>query len=340
MRTIEIPAGFVEKPQGIVYCSKNKCFYITDSGKHRICKMDSHGRHFSVLAGGEKGFMDGEGAAARFFFPAGITVDSEGDLYVADRFNHRIRKVTCDGRVTTLAGDGQKGFLDGPRETAQFQNPWGITVNEIGTVYVTDSSNMRIRAILEDKVITFSGNGTQGNRDGSGSTAKHFFPTDVVATNTADMYVLDRQHQSVRRIDKNGKVKTILWNISEEESPFKFNHLSGITIGSDNIVYVASRTNDRIYMIAPNRTVSTLAGTGVRGSRDGDKSEATFDSPLGICICENGYLNVIEPKSGLIRRIGKIFFVFYLFLLQSLTSLSFSPLFGHRVIVIPDGIKV
>ena len=103
----------------------------------------------TTLAGsGVAGFADGTGSNAQFYNPTGIAVDSAGTVYVGDNNNHRIRKITSAGVVTTLAGSGTTpGFADGTGSNAQFNSPYGIAVDSSGTVYVVDNSNHRIRMI-------------------------------------------------------------------------------------------------------------------------------------------------------------------------------------------------
>jgi outer membrane protein assembly factor BamB len=129
----------------------------------------------TTLAGnGTRGFADDPGANAQFAYPAGVAVAPNGTVYVTDDDNNRIRAVNpATGAVTTLAGSGTAGFADGPSNTAQFDNPFGVTVAPNGTIYVGDSSNHRIRAInpTTGAVTTFAGSGTAGFADGPGNTA-------------------------------------------------------------------------------------------------------------------------------------------------------------------------
>jgi len=121
--------------------------YVVDGGNHSIRKVSPQ-KEVSTFAGnGEGGFADGSGRAAQFFFPWGITIDKAGNLYVVDGGNHRIRKISPKGEVSTLAGKGEYGFADGPGNVAQFANPMEMVIDIKGNLYVADEGNHRIRKV-------------------------------------------------------------------------------------------------------------------------------------------------------------------------------------------------
>ncbi|MGB5648181.1 MAG: IPT/TIG domain-containing protein [Muriicola sp.] len=126
-------------PYGIAI-DKEDNLYITDSSVGLIRKIAPNG-DVTTLAGSTSGFADGQGTAAQFSFPTGITVDKQGDIYVTDVSNNRIRKISPEGNVTTLAGDGT---------TTQFNQPQGITIDAFGDLYVADRSNNRILKITQE----------------------------------------------------------------------------------------------------------------------------------------------------------------------------------------------
>ncbi len=148
--------------------------YVADSGNGTIRRIASDGT-VSTLAGlaGNPGSVDGTGSAARFDSPAGIAMGTDGDLYVADRNTHLIRRVTTAGVVTTYAGS-TNGFLDGAPLTAKFSSPWGVAVAANGDVLIADASNNRIRRIVRagnvaGSVETLAGNGTANAADADGT---------------------------------------------------------------------------------------------------------------------------------------------------------------------------
>jgi DNA-binding beta-propeller fold protein YncE len=122
--------------------------YVADAGNHSIRAISPDGQVTTLAGAEEPGYVDGQGLEARFNFLSGIAVDAKGNLYVADTANHSIRKITPEGEVTTLAGNGKPGDADGPVSEAQFRAPEGMAVGPEGNIIVADTGNHRIRKIV------------------------------------------------------------------------------------------------------------------------------------------------------------------------------------------------
>jgi len=167
----------------------------------------------TTLAGSGPGFADGVGTTAQFLEPAGLAMAADGTLLVADRLNHRIRRIDhVTAAVTTVAGDGTAGFADGVGSVARFNFPSGVAVAADGSVYVVDTQNHRIRRInpATGVVTTVAGDGTAGFADGIGSAARFNFPTGLAAAEDGTLYVADPSNERLRRIDPGtGAVTTI-----------------------------------------------------------------------------------------------------------------------------------
>jgi len=121
--------------------------FVSDHFNHKIRKISKAG-YVSTLAGGEVGFEDGGGTTAKFNCPFGITLDTMGNIYVADSHNHCIRMITQQGVVSTVSGSGKPGFADGEGDKAMFKKPCGLVFDNYGLLYVADCGNNRIRKIL------------------------------------------------------------------------------------------------------------------------------------------------------------------------------------------------
>jgi sugar lactone lactonase YvrE len=127
---------------------------IADSGNERVRKITPDGTVSTLAGSGRAGFADGVGAAAQLNHPEGVAVDGEGNIIIADYSNHRVRKITPDGTVSTLAGSGSKGFADGACAAAQFNGPWGVAVDGEGSIIITDAGNKRVRKITPDGTVS------------------------------------------------------------------------------------------------------------------------------------------------------------------------------------------
>jgi len=133
-------------PTGVAVDSSDNVF-VADSGNHRIRKITPAGVVSTFAGTGTEGFANGAGNTAQFNFPGGVAVGSSDNVFVADQFNHRIRKITPAGVVSTFAGTGAEGHADGTATEAQFNYPAGVAVDSSGNVYVADLGNNRIRKI-------------------------------------------------------------------------------------------------------------------------------------------------------------------------------------------------
>jgi sugar lactone lactonase YvrE len=279
----------------------------------------------SLIAGNMDGLgsSDGVGPNAHFSYATsnvgtnqkGITSDAAGNLYVADVENHTIRKITPDGKVTTLAGKaGTRGSADGVGADAQFNYPIGIAIDARGNLYVADSSNYTVRKITPAGVVTtLAGKAReQGWNDGKGSDARFRSPEGIVVNkHTGMIYITDKLDCTVRRISPQGVVTTIAgrsqrnWGFADGYGVLaKFNEPEGITIDRSGVLYVADHGNNAIRRVTPEGRVTTLLGppnpTG--GDKDGPLNTAQISNPSGIGIDAEGNLYVSTNRQ--LRKIG------------------------------------
>jgi sugar lactone lactonase YvrE len=166
--------------------------YVADRNNYKIRKITPMGEVSTLAGSGSLGNADGLGTAASFNYPTGIAIDATGNLYVADSENHKIRKITPAGVVSTLAGSGLPGNTNGTGTSASFKAPLGVTVDAAGNVYVADSQNHKIRKITPAGVVsTFAGSGGAGSTDGAGSVASFNLPAGVAVDASGNVFVAD-----------------------------------------------------------------------------------------------------------------------------------------------------
>ena len=288
--------------------------YVADTYNHTIRKV-TPGGVVTTLAGsaGVVGSADGTGSAARFNQPGGVAVDSSGNVYVADFYNHTIRKVTPSGVVTTLAGTaGVEGSADGTGSEARFYYPNGVAVDSSGNVYVADYINQTIRKVTPEGVVTtLAGSaGFSGSADGTGSEARFTFPLGVAVDSSGNVYVADFYNHTIRKVTPSGVVTTLAGTAGVEGSAdgtgseARFYYPNGVAVDSSGNVYVADYINQTIRKVTPEGVVTTLAGSaGFSGSADGTGSEARFNHPLGVAVDSSGNVYVGDTDNSTIRKV-------------------------------------
>jgi len=264
----------------------------------------------STLAGsGTASSGNGIGNTAQFNLPAGVAVDSSGNVYVADSDNHRIRKITPAGVVSTFAGTGTEGHADGTGTTAQFKRPAGVVVDSSGNAFVADSVNHLIRKITPAGVVsTFAGTGTEGHADGTGTEAQFHGPLGVAVDSSGNVYVADANNHLIRKITPAGVVSTFAGTGTEGHADgtgteAQFHGPLGVAVDSSGNVYVADADNNRIRKITPAGVVSTFAGTGTEGFADGTATTAQFYHPSGVAVDSSGNVYVADSGNHRIRKI-------------------------------------
>ena len=171
---------------------------MVDSFNNRIRKIDISG-NVTTIAGSIQGYADGQGTAALFYNPCGITIDSSGNLYVADSENHKIRKIDTSRNVTTIAGSS-RGYADGQGTAALFYNPYGITIDSSGNLYVTEGANHTIRKIDTSRNVTTIAGSSRGYADGPGTAALFSIPSGITIDSSGNLYVADSQNNRIRKI--------------------------------------------------------------------------------------------------------------------------------------------
>lgn len=265
----------------------------------------------STRAGsGVPGFVDSSDPLASEFHSAEGVAVSGDSVFIADRLNHRIRKVSADGAVSTFAGS-TVGFADGVGGAAQFDHPTGIAADGAGSLFVADQHNHRIRKIniATQEVTTLAGSSTAGFVDAVGTAAQFLFPKGVVVDSSGNVFVSDEGNHSIRKISSpDQSVSTVAGTgdagfvdggvgVSQLRSP------GALACNDAGELFVADTGNHAIRVISSSGLVSTLSGTGTAGDHDGQGETATFSSPTGITLLGEG-LVITDRDNHLIRHVS------------------------------------
>ena len=272
--------------------------YVTDTGNHKIRIIYSNGTVSTYAGTGAYGSLDGPASSATFVHPQYIKLDPHGNLYVADTGNNKIRIIYSNGTVSTYAGTGAYGSLDGPALNATFYRPFGLELDSSGNLYVTDTVNHKIRIIYSNGTVsTYAGTGASGSLDGPALNATFNHPIGLELDSSGNLYVADRDKHKIRIIYSNGTVSTYAGtgaygSLDGPALNATFSNPLGLELDSSGNLYVADRGKHKIRIIYSNGTVSTFAGTGVGGSLDGPALNATFYHPRGLELDSSGNLYV------------------------------------------------
>jgi sugar lactone lactonase YvrE len=226
--------------------------YLADENNQKIRKITSAGVVTTLAGSGTGGSANGTGASAEFNYPTGVAVDASGNVYVADKDNHRIRKISPNGEVTTLAGSSE-GDAEGTGTAAQFKKPKDLIFDAAGNLYVTDADNFKIKKITSAGVVTtFAGSG-QGAADGTGSAAQFNYAAGITIDGSGNLYLADENNQKIRKITSAGVVTTLMGTTNGfadgDIATAQFSYPTGIAVDANGNVYIADKDNHKIRKI-------------------------------------------------------------------------------------------
>jgi DNA-binding beta-propeller fold protein YncE len=182
-----------------IVADDQKNIYVSDGKNNRVRKISRSGQVTTIAGNGKAGFKDGTGTVAEFNYPGGITIDHAGNLYIVDRGNLRIRKITPAGNVSTIAGTGKPGRSDGHADTAEFSIEMrDMVIDDKGNLFFCDDH--RIRELTSDGIVLTIAGSTPGFADGDGANAKFNFPNGLAIDPLGTIYVADLNNNRIRRI--------------------------------------------------------------------------------------------------------------------------------------------
>jgi len=296
--TFRDPWGVTVAPDGTIY--------VADQNNHSIRKVTPEGVVTTLAGTGAAGSADGTGTAASFNEPTGVTVDTGGNVLVSESANHKIRKITTTGVVST--------FVEG----GSFYGPFNLAVAPDRNIYVTDVYNHRIRKVTPEGVVTtLAGTGATGSADGAGAGASFNYPYGVAVAPDGTIYVADTNNNRIRKVTREGVVSTLA---GSGERAFadgvgaaaSFNSPFGLTVDANGDVIVADSWNHLIRKVTTGGVVTTLAGNGANGSggrfnnTPSTALAASFSIPSDVAVDASGNILVADKGTYRIRKISLV----------------------------------
>ncbi|MGW2492599.1 NHL domain-containing protein [Streptomyces sp. NPDC001606] len=308
----------LNRPYGIAVDSTGT-IYVADHGNHRVRKITTDGKISTVAGTGAAGFKGdgGPAAAAQLNYPREVAVDKAGAVYIADTNNHRIRKVTADGKISTVAGTGAAGFRGdgGPATAAQLNLPLGVAVDSTGALYIAEYYNHRVRKVTADGVIsTVAGTGAAGFRGDGGPavSAQLNGPHGVVVDGAGDLYIADQANHRIRKVTADGKIGTVagtgIAGFSGDDGPAvstKLNSPVGVAVDSAGTLYICDYGNHRVRKVTADGKIGTVAGTGTPGygGEGGPAASAQMNGPRKVAVDCVDTLYITDHLNNRIRKV-------------------------------------
>lgn len=277
-------------------------YYLAEFQNNRIRKVDTKGNISTVVGNGNLGFA-GDGAAATSASlnqPTGIAVDGSGNLYIADQWNLRIRKVDSSGNITTIAGSGVLSYSGdgGPATSAQLSTPQGGAVDRAGNLYIADSRNGAIRQVSTAGTIN--------------TIATLGLPLGVAVASGGNVYVSDFAGNTVRMIAPDGTVTTVAGTGNADTAGdggpaanADINGPFGLALDSAGNLYIAEFSGNRVRKVGTDGTITTVAGSGIQSyfGDGGPATQAALNGPFGVAVDAGGNLYIADTNNSAIREV-------------------------------------
>jgi sugar lactone lactonase YvrE len=261
----------------------------------------------------------GPATAAGLYAPDNVGVDSAGNVYIADRNHGRIRKVTPNGVINTVAGNGSIFYnpnVDNiPATSATLVNPAGVVTDGLGNLFISDRDDNRVRVVAPNGIInTFAGNGSNGfSGDGGQATlAQINFPIGLATDAAENVFIADWENNRIRKVTPNGIITTVAGNGTQgfggdggQATAASLYSPSGVAVDASGNLLIADFGNMRIRKVTPAGIITTFAGSGSYGSGGdgGPAIQAQFIGPTGIAIDHAGNIVIADSGSNRVRKI-------------------------------------
>ncbi|MEI6821811.1 MAG: T9SS type A sorting domain-containing protein, partial [Bacteroidota bacterium] len=310
-------------PQGVALDASGN-IYIADQNNQRVRKVTASTGIISTVAGnGTTGFTGDGGAAtsAELYYPTGVALDASGNIYIADIFNQRIRKVTAStGIITTVAGNGTSGFAGdgGAATSAELYYPTGVALDASGNIYIADYGNNRIRKVTASTgiITTVAGNGTSGfaGDESAATSAELYNPTRVAIDASGNIYIADYLNQRIRKVTAStGIITTVAGNGTTgftgdggAATSAELYYPTGVALDASGNIYIADQSNQRVRKVtASTGIITTVAGNGTAGfaGDGGAASSAEISSPMGVALDASGNIYIADYGNHRIREV-------------------------------------
>ena len=305
----------ITSPKGLALDAAGNLF-VADYGNRRIRRVSRDGIITTVAGSGACCFSGDGGPAvnAALATPLGLSVDAVGNLFIADEYNHRVRKVSTSGIITTVAGNGIPGFSGdgGPGDKAQLSYPTSVAADRAGNLYIADYNNHRIRMLSADGILTTAaGNGVIGSSgdDGPATDANLIWAVSIGVDGADNLYIADSG--SVRKVS-GGKITTVAgggtsWGPSSDGAAATSAAIQPRAIAADepgNLFIADAFGNSFIHKVSSNGTITTVAGNPTAYvSGDGGRAvDARLENPGGVAIDRDGNFYIVDVRD--IRKVS------------------------------------
>jgi trimeric autotransporter adhesin len=302
-------------PTGVALDSAGN-LYIADTYNERVREVSVSGGTITTIAGnGGTGFSgDGAATSESLYFPAAVAVDSNGNVYIADAGNNRIREVSS-GTMNTVAGDAAVGFSgDGVAATSTSLNgPQGVAVDSAGNFYIADIFNNRIRKVSGGIITTVAGDGVRGfsGDGGAAMSAELNYPYGVAVDSAGNIYLIDYFNLRIREVVSSGTITTVAGNGNQGSgdgglaTSASLNVPYGVALDANGNLYIADSDNNRIRKVSGG-TITTVAGNGAAAyfGDGGSATSASLNSPQGVAVDSAGNLYIADTGNNVIRKVS------------------------------------
>ena len=293
--------------------------FIADTSNQRVRRVDVNGHITTVAGNGGNGYLGNGGAAtnASLYFPSGVAVDADGNLFIADSLNQRIRRVDTNGFITSVAGNGSAGYAgDGGAATnASLNYPSGVAVDASCNLFIADMDNQCIRKVdVTGLITTVAGNGTNSySGDGGAATnATLNSPAGVAVDARGNLFIADTDNNRIRRVDADGLITTVAgtgytgwFGDGGAATNATLYYPKGVAVDGSGNLLIADTCNQRIRRVDTNGIIATMAGDGTNAwSGDGGLATAgALSYPYGVAADAQGNFYIADRGNNRVRRV-------------------------------------